>query len=718
VNLIKISLLIVMIKPVLGIWLSYEEAVLNSPFEIASLGLTIPIPNEDAYVFRGDGDNWKSWYKVSLPQQDTILFLDSTAFNWKDDEMNVSSLSFAKSGDKLLIKTHSRKIWRHSNSGTYFVYDLQEKILLPVSDNNSNLRNVKISPDGKLVAYVREDNNLYIYEFKRKRERRLTATGSETVSNGHFGWLYEEELTGYDGYRWSPDSESIAFWEEDESMVPEFTLFDEMGLYPTIKKIRYPKAGEANPSLRIGILRIKGGGRKWIQYAQVDNDYLPWMEWVNDDKVAFLKMERKQKNWDLFIADRQTGRSLKVLSESDPEGWLENHGQIKFMKDKRIIWISENSGYKHIWMAKHSGSNYWPITKGDWEVSSIKHIDEVSKRIYFTANKESVFEKRFYSVRFDGTDMKLLTPEDGSHSINVSGSKKYFVDTFSSLTMPRKILYRDMESGEIVKVLGETDSAQFEEYEWSTPKVVHFSTADETEVLDGLITLPPDYSKNKKYPVIMYGYGMPGTQIVWNRWGRSWNQYLAQQGYIVFSMDTRGMSGRGEPFKNLSYGDMAHYLAKDHLAGLDYLVNEGYADPKRIGAWGWSGGGYFTCLMLTKNGKYFKAGVSVAPVTDYHLYDTAYTERSMGLPQENSAGYDSTNVTSWMNRMEGSILLMHGTGDDNVHSQNTTHFVQAALKAGKDVEWFQYPSRNHGIYGGGSREHLYKKMIDFFNEKL
>ena len=369
-----------MIKPVLGIWLSYEEAVLNSPFEIASLGWTIPIPNEDAYVFRGDGDNWKSWYKVSLPQQDTILFLDSTAFNWKDDEMNVSSLSFAKSGDKLLIKTHSKKIWRHSNSGTYFAYDLQEKILLPVSDNNSNLRNVKISPDGKLVAYVREDNNLYIYEFKRKRERRLTATGSETISNGHFGWLYEEELTGYDGYRWSPDSESIAFWEEDESMVPEFTLFDEMGLYPTIKKIRYPKAGEANPSLKIGILRIKGGGRKWIQYAQVDNDYLPWMEWVDDDKVAILKMERKQKNWDLFIADRQTGRSLKVLSESDPEGWLENHGQIKFMKDKRIIWISENSGYKHIWMAKHSGSNYWPITKGDWEVSSIKHIDEASKR--------------------------------------------------------------------------------------------------------------------------------------------------------------------------------------------------------------------------------------------------------------------------------------------------------------------------------------------------
>jgi dipeptidyl-peptidase-4 len=704
-----------MIKPVFGVWLSYEEAVLNSPFKEASLGWTISVPNEDAYVYRGKGDNWKLWYKVSLPSMDTTLFLDSTTFALNSDDLYVSGLSFAKSGDKLLVKTDSRKIWRHSNSGTYFIYNLSLGTLIPVSDDNKNLRNVKISPDGKLVAYVREDNNLYIYEFKRKRERRLTSSGSKTILNGHFGWLYEEELTGYDGYRWSPDSESIAFWEENEAMVPEFTLFDEMGLYPKIQKIRYPKAGETNPTLRIGILRVKGGGRKWIQYAQVGDDYLPWMEWVNNEKVAFLKMDRKQKNWDIFIADRQTGRSLKVLSESDPDGWLDNHDQIKFMKDGKILWISENSGYKHIWIAKHSGSNFWPITKG---VSAINYIDEDAQKIYFTANKESVFENRFYSIRVDGTELNLLTPEEGSHYISISGSKKYFTDTFSSLTVPRKILYRDLESGKIIKVLGETDLEQYEEYEWSTPKIVHFPTKDNTENLDGIITLPPNYSKTKKYPVIMYGYGMPGTQIVWNRWGRTWNQYLAQLGYIVFSMDSRGMSGRGEEFKNLSYGDMAHYLAKDHLAGLNYLVDEGYADPERIGAWGWSGGGYFTCLMLTKNGKYFKAGVSVAPVTDFRLYDTAYTERSMGLPEENKAGYDSTSVITWMNRMQGSILLMHATGDDNVHSQNTTHFVQAALKAGKDVEWFQYPNRSHGIYGNGSREHLYKKMIEFFKAKL
>jgi len=704
--------------PLYGVWLTYEEAVLNSPFKTASLGWTTPVPNEDAYLIRGKGDDWKIWYKVSLLDMDTTVFLDSTAFNWQGDDLYISQLTFSKSGTKLLLRTDSKKLWRYSHLSTYYVYDLADERLMKVSKKNRQLRNVKFSPDGERIAYVRKDNNLYMFDFTRGRERQLTTTGSESISNGHFGWLYEEELTGYDGYRWSPNGESIAFWEEDESKVPEFTMINELGQYPTFQTIRYPKAGETNPTLKIGIIRIKGAGRKWVDQGYADNDYLPWMEWVNKDKVAYLKMDRKQKNWDLMIADRATGRSIKVLSESDPEGWLENHGQIRFLNDGKIVWISEKSGYKHIWMSKHSGTRTWPVTEGQWEVSNIVHIDEENELLYFIANKESVFERRFYSVRFDGTELTLLTPEEGNHSIQVTGTKTYFIDTFSSLDKPKTLLLKDMKTGTLIRVMAETDRQQFIDYEWSTPKIVHFPTGDGTEQLDGIITLPPNYTPDKKYPVIIYGYGMPGTQIVWNRWGGTWNQFLAQQGYILFSMDTRGMSGRGEAFKNLSYGDMSRYLAKDQVAGINYLVNEGYADPDRIGAWGWSGGGYFTCLMLTRNGKYFKAGVSVAPCTDFRLYDTAYTERSMGLPQENGPGYDSTSTISWINRMEGSILLMHGTEDDNVHAQHTTHFVQAALKAGKDVEWFKYPGRNHGIYGGGAHEHLYKKMIEFFKEKL
>ena len=701
-----------------AVWLTYEEAMHNSPFKSASMGWTIPFPNEDAILIRGSGDNWRKWYKVDLLSSDTILFLDSMALNNKGDDIYVSDLEFSKKGDKVLIRTDSKKIWRYSHFSTYFVYDVLKKRLNPLTDQNKDLRNVKFSPNGELIAYIRKDNNLYVYDIPRGRQRQLTTTGSETISNGHFGWLYEEELTGYDGYRWSPNSESIAYWEEDESMVPEFSMINDLGQYPSTRKIRYPKAGERNPTLRIGVIRIKGAGRKWIDNAFVDDDYLPWMEWVNDQKLSFIKMRRNQKSWDLFVSDRTTGRSLKVLSEDDEAGWLENHGQIKYLSDGKIIWISERSGYKHIWMSKHSGSRYWPITEGSWEVSNIVHIDEESKLIYFMANKESIFEKRLYSIRFDGTELALLTPESGSHSVRVTGTERYFIDTYSSLDVPRRILLKELKTGNIIRVLGETALDQFNEYEWSNPKIVHFPSADGSTILDGTLILPPDHDPDKKYPVIIHGYGMPGTQIVWNRWGSIWDQYLAQQGYVVFSMDSRGMSGRGEAFKNLSYGDMSKYLALDNVAGINFLIDEGYADPKRIGAWGWSGGGYFTCLMLTRNAKYFKAGVAIAPCTDFRLYDTAYTERSMGMPQTNKAGYDSTSVLSWVHRMEGSILLMHGTEDDNVHAQHTTQFVQSALRSGKDVEWYQYPGRNHGIYGGGARDHLYKKMMEYFKENL
>ena len=707
-----------MVQSLNAVWLTHEQAMSNSPFRLASLGWTVHFPDEDAVLIRGKKDNWRKWYKVDLISSDTLLYIDSMAFNYKGNDLFVNNLVFSDDAKKAIIRTDTRKVWRYSHYSTYFIYDFLKKKLIPLTADNKELRNVKFSPDGKSVAFVRKDNNIYVYNIAKDRQKKITTTGSETTLNGHFGWLYEEELTGYDAYRWSPNSESIAYWEEDESMVQHFTMINELGQYPQTKKIRYPKAGEQNPHLRIGIARVKGAGRKWIDSAKVDNDYLPWMEWAGDEKVTFLKMSRDQKSWDLFVSDRITGHSYKVLSEEDKSGWLENHGQIKFLDDGKIIWISEKSGFKHIWMSKHSGSKFWPITEGPWEVTDIVHVDEDLDIIYFIANKESIFEKRLYSIRFDGTELTLLTTENGSHSIRLTGSKKYFIDTYSSTDLPRKILLKELKTGALVRLLDETDLDQYIEYEWSNPRIVQFPTLDGSTNLYGTLILPPNYNENKKYPVIIHGYGMPGTQIVWNRWGSTWDQYLAQQGYIVFSMDTRGMSGRGESFKNLSYGDMSKYLAKDQIAGIKFLIDNGYADSDRIGAWGWSGGGYFTCLMLTRNAKYFKAGVAIAPCTDFRLYDTAYTERSMGMPQTNKAGYDSTSVLSWVHKMEGSILLMHGTEDDNVHAQHTTQFVQAALRAGKDVEWFQYPARDHGIYGGGARDHLYKKMIEYFKENL
>tara|TARA_B110000116_G_scaffold258541_1_gene259791 strand:- start:474 stop:2294 length:1821 start_codon:yes stop_codon:yes gene_type:complete len=595
--------------------------------------------------------------------------------------------------------------------------DLKTKKIQSISKNNKKLRNAKFSPDGKQVSYIREDNNIYVYDLIKFKEKKLTTNGSSVILNGHLGWVYEEEFGSYDGYRWSPDSKNIAYWEENQSKVPIFSMFDEISLYPKIKEIRYPKAGEANPTMSIFVINIKKGKRKKMDIGDNSDIYYPWIKWTNKDLLKVMRMNRLQNHWDFLNIKIKNGKSNLGLSESDTSGWVQLHRNYNFLNDGRIVWMSERSGWHHIYIHSDDGELINQVTNGEWEVKQIVKVDEVNQKIYFTANKESIFETRFYSVKFDGSELSLLTNETGSHSVKVLPDGSAFIDSYSSLTSPSKHVLKDM-SGNIIKIIHETDKSQFELYDWSYPKIIHFNSTDNTAKLDGIITFPPDYKKGERYPVIVHGYGMPGTQIVNNRWGSTWNQYLAQQGYVVFSMDARGMSGRGEAFKNLSYGDMSKYLAKDTAAGVQHLVDKGIADPDRVGAWGWSGGGYFTGLMLTKNAHLFDVGVSVAPVMDFRLYDSIYTERSMGLPQNNKSGYDSTSVLSYVDRFKGKLLVIHGTGDDNVHSQNTTWLVEEFIKHDKQLDVFYYPNRPHGMSGGNARKNLYRKMIDYFNVNL
>jgi dipeptidyl-peptidase-4 len=494
-------------------------------------------------------------------------------------------------------------------------------------------------------------------------------------------------------------------------------MFDEMELYPTTEKIRYPKAGQPNPSMEIFVVDVKKGRRKSMNIGDVKDTYYPWMEWTADKKLTIMRMNRLQKHWEFLTVATKSGKSISGLSESDEAGWVELHRNYKFLNNGNILWISERSGWHHLYIHTAAGELVQQITDGEWEVKRIIHLDEENETVYFTGNKASVFETRFYSIQFDGTNLKLLTKEKGSHSVKVLPTGNAFIDSYSSIQTPTKHILKNMD-GNVLMVLDETDKSQFEVYDWSYPEIIHFNTADGSTTLDGILTYPPDYIKGKRYPVIVHGYGMPGTQIVNNRWSGLWNQYLVQQGFIIFSMDARGMSGRGEAFKNLSYGDMAQYLAKDTAAGVRYLVEQGIADPNRIGAWGWSGGGYFTGLMLTKNAHLFDVGVSVAPVMDFRLYDSIYTERSMGLPQDNGAGYDSTSVLSYVDRFNGKLLVIHGTGDDNVHSQNTTWLVEEFVKHDKQLDIFYYPNRPHGMSGGNARKNLYKKMITYFKDNL
>ncbi len=697
--------------------LTLEDVTGESPFEIASLGKIVWISGEDAYTFLKQSNDVRSLYRVDLMTDDTTLFLDGEQLKFNGSSVVVTNYSFSQDGHKILIQTDREKIWRRTNWGTYWIYNRETDEMVPVSKNNQRLRNVKFSPDGKMVAYVREDNNLYTFEIGRKRERQLTRTGTDVVLNGHFGWVYEEEFSIYDAYRWSPDSKTIAYWEENQSRVPVFTMINELELYPVTTEIRYPKAGQTNPTMRIGVVKATGGATRWMDIGDNRDMYYPRIYWHSSEQLLVMRMRRLQNRWDLLICNPKSGKKKQGLMEMDENGWVSVHDNYRFLEKDEIVWISERSGYQHLYRHTLKGEELAQLSDGQWEATRIVHLDEERGVVYFMANKASVAESHLYSVSFDGTGLKQLTTEKGNHSVQFSSSGEYFVDSYSSVSQPSKIVLKKRD-GTTVRIIKETEKKQFDDYDWSIPRFVTFKTHDEAETLDGIVILPVGYKKGKKYPMMVYGYGMPGTQIVRDRWGGLWNQFLAQEGFIVFSMDARGMSGRGEVFKNLSYGDMSRYLAKDHLAGIDYMVLGWGADPDRVGAWGWSGGGYFTGLMLTKNGSHFKAGVSVAPVMDFRLYDTIYTERSMGLPQDNEAGYDSTSVFSYVDNLQGHLLVIHATGDDNVHSQNTTQLVEKFVNAKQPLEVFYYPNRDHGIRGGNSRIHLYTKMFNHLREHL
>ena len=697
--------------------LTLEDVTGESPFEIASLGKIVWISGEDAYTFLKQSNDVRSLYRVDLMTDDTTLFLDGERLKFNGSSVVVTNYSFSQDGHKILIQTDREKIWRRTNWGTYWIYNRETDEMVPVSKNNQRLRNVKFSPDGKMVAYVREDNNLYTFEIGRKRERQLTRTGTDVVLNGHFGWVYEEEFSIYDAYRWSPDSKTIAYWEENQSRVPVFTMINELELYPVTTEIRYPKAGQTNPTMRIGVVKATGGATRWMDIGDNRDMYYPRIYWHSSEQLLVMRMRRLQNRWDLLICNPKSGKKKQGLMEMDENGWVSVHDNYRFLEKDEIVWISERSGYQHLYRHTLKGEELAQLSDGQWEATRIVHLDEERGVVYFMANKASVAESHLYSVSFDGTGLKQLTTEKGNHSVQFSSSGEYFVDSYSSVSQPSKIVLKKRD-GTTVRIIKETEKKQFDDYDWSIPQFVTFKTHDGAATLDGIVILPVGYKKGKKYPMMVYGYGMPGTQIVRDRWGGLWNQFLAQEGFIVFSMDARGMSGRGEAFKNLSYGDMSRYLAKDHVAGIDYMVREWGADPDRVGAWGWSGGGYFTGLMLTKNGSHFKAGVSVAPVMDFRLYDTIYTERSMGLPQDNEAGYDSTSVFSYVDNLQGHLLVIHATGDDNVHSQNTTQLVEKFVNAKQPLEVFYYPNRDHGIRGGNSRIHLYTKMFNHLREHL
>ena len=717
------------------------ENVLDRTFRTESIGRYDWKNSSDAYYFTERSDEGLDFYEYNLASNDTLK-----AFSVQKSVISDFSYSFSPDQTKLLLKKNSKKLWRHSSYGSYYVYDIASESVTPVTSDPDSLRNVKFSPDSNKLAFVRNDNNLYLFDLIDSREEQLTFDGSEDILNGHFGWVYEEEFGTYDSYKWSPNSQYIAFVREDQTYVKEYALVDYEAQYPVVKYIRYPKTGEDNPIVSISILDLENKEYRSVHLPETAY-YIPDIIWqVNSSNLYFATLNRKQNDWNLYKYDFDTNRGDLILNDSN-DSWIDRDpftvpGEIgtwttkggfssAILENGEILWISEKDGFSHIYRNRPDGRPINQVTRGNWEVNNISAIDTKNEIIYFSGKKETETENHLYSIKFNGSRLKRLTKEKGSHSSSFSPTLNYFINSYSSFTVPPKTFLRQ-DSGKIVRVLAETDRSQFDAYGLTYPQLINIFTDDGTR-LNALITYPHNFDPMKQYPVILYNYGGPGSQLVLNRWGSGshiFHQFFASRDFIIFSFDNRGTGGRGKAFKDLAYGDYGKYLIKDHIAAAKYLQGLTYVDAENIGIWGWSGGGYLTNMCMTLASDYYKAGISIAPNVEPLLYDTIWTERYMGLVEENPEGYKNASVLTHVDKAKGHLLQIHGNADDNVHHQHSIKLAKAYAEHGKDMEMFIYSNANHGMYnnnflsednpadGWKNRYHLYKKMTDFFMEHL
>ncbi len=686
------------------------------------------LPDGSAFTFtkRNTQNGLEDIYKHYVSSGNEELIVSASELIYNSYLINMSHYSWTHNGKYLLITGPQVAIWRHSRQAPYYLMEVSTKKITALSDNDPHLRNVKLSPDGKWVGFVK-NHNLYIDELSSNKEIQLTNDGNDDILNGEFDWVYEEEFSIADGWRWSPDSKKIAFWKLDQTRVKEFYLVDEMSTYNKIYALKYPYAGEQNSIVKIGIVDIDTRKTSWMDLGKEDDFYIPRIYWTNSaDKLAIEKLNRRQNQMELLMADADDGNSRIIITDTD-SCWVESEHEINFLKQSdRIIWISEMSGYNHAYLYDYDGKLINQITSGSWEVSDILGVDENNNLLYFDGKKDSPIEQHLYYVDLDGKNLKKISKNHGWHEADFSPDYKYFIQYSSDAETPTKVTLNKAD-GSLIRILEENKIEAAKEYGIVYPKFIKVKPSDDIE-LNAYMMKPLDFDSTKKYPVVVFGYGGIGSQSVVDRWGSGksssfsrdllWHNYLLQHGYLIFCIDNRGTGGRGKSFKDLVYGDLGKWAVHDQIEGKNYLASLSYVDGKRIGFWGWSGGGYLALMLMTKGTGNFKAAIAVAPVSDFRLYDDIWTERYMGLPNENPAGYKSASALTYAQKLKGKLLIIHGTGDDNVHCQNTLQMANELEANAKQFDMMLYPNKNHGIYGGLTQLHLFTKMTDFFLNNL
>ena len=620
-----------------------------------------------------------------------------------------ASYQWAPAGDALLFEGPTSLAW----------FDLKSQTARTLVNGKDSIADAKISPDGRWVSFLR-DRNIWLVNVASGDVRAFTTGGTEDVRKGELDWVYPEELDCRTAYWWSPDSSTIAYMEMDERPVTRYPIQDFTSYTGESSLMRYPKAGGANPIVRVFVADLKGGAPRAIDLGAETDIYIPRVDWLRDSKhLAVQRLNRAQNQLELLFADSATGKTRLVLAEKDPN-WINVSDDLRFLSDgKRFLWSSERTGYRHLYLYSIDGKEIAQLTRGNWEVTRLDAVDGAAGAVYFTAAEKNPMERHVYRAGLDGSGFKRITREEGTHGVLFAPNGRAFLDSWSDTTAPQRqdLLRAD---GSRIAALNENKVLELAEFHFSPVEFFQVTARDGAH-LNAMMIKPPDFSPSKKYPVLVFTYGGPHAQVVNNSWGGNnflWHQLMAQKGYIIFSLDNRGSAARGHVFESPIHLHMSDREISDQRDGVAFLRSLPYTDPARIGVWGWSYGGYMTLNLMFRAGDDFKAGFSGAPVTDWKQYDTIYTERYMSRPQDNAAGYKDSSPINYVSGLKGKLLVAHGTSDDNVHVANTISLIDQLITAGKYVEVALYPGRGHPVSDPPARKVLFQRVTQFFLDNL
>jgi dipeptidyl-peptidase 4 len=635
-----------------------------------------------------------------------------------------SQFEWTKDFKYLLFQTRFKPVWRHSGNSDYFLYSLADKSLRLVA---SNAYTAQVSPDGKSVAYER-DGNLYVLDLASKKTKTLTRDGAKAIYNGRFGWVYEEEFGLVRAWEWSPDSRSIAFWRVDETAIPIYQYSDLNGMHPEYTKIPYPRVGDPVPNVKIGTADLATGKTIWANIP-LEGGFFPRIYWTSQpNQLAIVHLDRKQQRVRLLMTNTKTGIARMVMEESS-NAWTDVYNFFAGIlhhflfppNAKEFYWISDQSGFQHVYRYDYSGKLIGQVTAGNWDVMTVEYLDTAAAMIYYTSTETSGLERHLYSIRLDGTGKQKITSQPGRHQIQFAPGGKYFIDTWSNINTPRQVEIRKVD-GSLIKTWQSNESVKsFIKSHVYSPRELDQLRMASGLVLDIYIVKPIDLDPTKKYPMVLSIYGGPGAQSVYNSWGASaYEQYLAQSGYFVVSVNNRGSTGYGRDFMEGVYGQLGHQETEDFVGVADVIAAKyPWFDRDRMAIQGHSYGGFTTTYTMTKRPGAFKVGIAGAPVTDYRLYDNIWTERYMGLVPENTGKYEEHAPMKFVQNLQGHLLVAHSLEDDNVHVINTFQFIQAAIDAGKDVDLRIYPPGNHGVaYSLTSQALLWQTYVDYLDRWL